>query len=213
MRLYKLLSCKYGLRALREQRLKISEVGGLNDPFELIPFDLSNPDLRHAILKSRDEIGRGRGLLCFSRHWHNPVLWSHYAEGHRGLCLGFDVPDDRPQAVDYVEGPIRFTRIDLDVANQMLFTKYEHWRYEEEFRMWANLEEKSGAHYFLGFGEHLRLSEVIAGAGCLVSRRKLLEALGPRQSGVTFAKARLAFDAFRVVEDENGFRASQPESS
>jgi len=33
------------------------------------------------------------GLLCFSRNWHNPVLWSHYADKHRGICPGFDADD------------------------------------------------------------------------------------------------------------------------
>jgi len=70
-----------------------------------------------------------KGLLCFSRHWHNPVLWAHYADSHKGLCLGFDVPDgDRDVA--YVERPIKLTHLDLSVADSMLFTKYEHWRYE-----------------------------------------------------------------------------------
>ena len=204
MRVYKFMSCKYGLRALRERRLKISEVRSLNDPFDLLPFDLSDPDLRKAVLASRNEIGRDRGLLCFSQHWHNPVLWAHYAESHKGLCLGFDVPDDVPQPVTYIENPLKLTHLDYQTANKMLFTKYEHWRYEEELRMWATLEEKSGAPYFYDFGENLRFVEIIFGAGCLVSKRRVLQAIGAHQTDVRLLKARLAFDAFRVVEDENG---------
>jgi hypothetical protein len=74
MRVYKFLNCKYGLKAIRERRLKISEVGTLNDPFDLLPFDLSDPTIRKGVLASRHEIGKNNGLLCFSRHWHNPVL-------------------------------------------------------------------------------------------------------------------------------------------
>lgn len=205
MRVYKFLSCKYGLKALRERRLKISEVRSLNDPFELIPFDLSDPELRKAVIKTRAEIGADRGMLCFSKHWHNPVLWAHYAESHKGLCLGFDVADDGPQAVDYVEHPLKLTRLDYEVANRMLFTKYEHWRYEEELRMWATLEEKSGAFYFMKFGDKLRLAEIVVGAGCPVSQRKIAQALGAHLQGIEILKARLAYDAFRIVEDENGF--------
>jgi hypothetical protein len=25
--------------------------------------------------------------------WHNPLLWSHYADRHRGMALGFDTDD------------------------------------------------------------------------------------------------------------------------
>jgi hypothetical protein len=104
MRAYKFLSCKFGLKTIRERRLKISEIRSLNDPFDLLPIDLSDPALREAVLDTRSEIGTNGGLLCFSRQWHNPVLWAHYADSHQGLCLGFDVPDDGPRAVTDCEG-------------------------------------------------------------------------------------------------------------
>ncbi len=25
--------------------------------------------------------------------WSNPVIWAHYGDKHRGLCLGFEVPE------------------------------------------------------------------------------------------------------------------------
>jgi hypothetical protein len=209
MRVYKFLSCKYGLRAVRERRLKISEVRSLNDPFELLPFDLSDPELRKWVISSRDEIGKNRGLLCFSQHWHNPVLWAHYAESNKGLCLGFDVPDGQ-QAVEYVEHPIQFTHLGPEIANKMLFTKYEHWRYEEEIRLWAALNQKSGDYYFHDFDGDFQLKEVIAGAGNRVSERKIVKALGTNANDVRILKTRLAFDAFRVVEDETGFAGGYP---
>jgi hypothetical protein len=205
MRVYKFLTCQCGLRAIRERRLKISEIRSLNDPFELLPFDLSDPDTRRGLIASREEFGKSRGLLCFSMHWHNPVLWAHHADGNRGICLGFDIPDDLQQPVTYVEQPIRLTHLDCEIANKTLFTKYEHWHYEEEIRTWASLEEKSGEDYFYNFGETLRLAEIIIGPGCMVSKRRVLQALGANQKVVRLLKARLAYTAFRVVEDENGF--------
>jgi len=62
------------------------------------------------------------------------------------------VPDgDRDVA--YVERPIKLTHLDLSVADSMLFTKYEHWRYEDEIRLWARLESRSGDHYFHDFSD------------------------------------------------------------
>jgi hypothetical protein len=118
--------------------------------------------------------------------------------------LGFDVPDDGVQAVTYVERPIHLTRVDFATAQRMLSTKYEHWRYEEEVRMSTTLEEKSGSLYFYNFGENLRLAEIIVGAANRISKRRILQVLGSHGHGVQIVKARLAFDAFRVVEDENG---------
>jgi hypothetical protein len=129
MRVYKFLSCKYGLKVIRERRLKISEVRSLNDPFDLLPFDMSDPELRSALLKSKEEMGRTRGLICFSKYWHNPVLWAHYADSHKGICLGFDLPDDSAQAIEYVSTPIRFSVLNEATANRLVFTKYKHWEY------------------------------------------------------------------------------------
>jgi hypothetical protein len=77
MRVYKFLTDKYGLKALRDRRLKISEVHSLNDPFDLLPFDLADSELREGVLASSLEIGQKYGMLCFSQHWTNPVLWAH----------------------------------------------------------------------------------------------------------------------------------------
>jgi hypothetical protein len=62
------------------------------------------------------------------------------------------VPDAGTQAITYVEHPIRFDHLNFDIAKKMLFTKYEHWRYEEEIRMCATLKEKSSNYYFYNFG-------------------------------------------------------------
>lgn len=209
MRVYKFLTCKYGLKAIRDRRLKISELDTLNDLFDLLPVDLSDPEIRKGAVAARNEIGKRYGLLCFSKHWHNPVLWSHYAENHQGICLGFDVPDKAPMTVEYVEEPFKLTHLDLEIVEKMLIRKYKDWSYEEEVRMWTKLEKNFGGYYFADFEEELRLVEVILGAGCHVSQRRLLQALGAHQSGVRLLKARLAFDAFRVVEDENGFGSGE----
>jgi len=103
MRVYKFLTSEFAMNDIRERRIKISEISDLNDPFELIPCDLSDPKHLYAVLAMRDEMTRNRGLLCFSRSWTNPLLWAHYSDKHRGMCLGLDVPDDVAGVVNYVE--------------------------------------------------------------------------------------------------------------
>ena len=91
MRVYKFLNSHFAMKDIWERRIKISEISDLNDPFELIPCDLSDPRHLHAVLATRDEMTRNRGLLHFSRSWANPLLWAHYGDKHRGMCLGFDL--------------------------------------------------------------------------------------------------------------------------
>ncbi len=97
----------------------------------------------------KNELAQKHGLLCFSRHWHNPVLWSHYASRHTGLCLGFDVPDDCLGPVSYsrkrlvVEAESFTTPHQLapEMVIKFFFTKYSHWRYENEVRCFVTLTD------------------------------------------------------------------------
>jgi hypothetical protein len=161
----------------------------------------------------RKRVGKKIGLLCFSQHWNNPVLWAHYADSNKGLCLGFDVPDGDSHHVEYIDRPVKLKQMDDETAHKMLLAKYDHWSYEDEYRMFVMLKDKSGSFYYCKFGDNLRLAEIIVGAGSPVAERKLRQALGANQSGVRILKARLAFDAFRVVEDESGFLESNAAGS
>lgn len=38
-----------------------------------------------------DEIDNKRiGIACLSENWNSLLMWSHYAENHKGYCTGFD---------------------------------------------------------------------------------------------------------------------------
>ena len=56
----------------------------------------------------KKEMEQSYGILCFCRTKRNPVLWSHYADKHKGMCLGFDVRDDSLNAVKYVSRRLVF---------------------------------------------------------------------------------------------------------
>ena len=34
------------------------------------------------------------GVCCFTRKADDPLMWSHYANSHRGVCLLYEIPDD-----------------------------------------------------------------------------------------------------------------------
>ena len=72
MRVYKFLDEEFGLKTLREKRLKISTLDDLNDPFELLPYNLKDKNQRRALQNTRKELARNRGILCFSADWRYP---------------------------------------------------------------------------------------------------------------------------------------------
>jgi hypothetical protein len=86
MRVYKFLDADFGLKSLSEKRLKISTLRDLNDPFELLPYELSNRTNREVIRRYFAEMTARYGLLCFSAQWKDPVIWAHYSDKHRGFA-------------------------------------------------------------------------------------------------------------------------------
>ena len=175
--------------------------------------NLSSEALRHAFRKMKNELSTIRGVLCFSRDWHNPVQWSHYAEKHQGLCLGFEVPTERLGDVNYSrkrlpispEQLINYRQLDEKILISLFFTKYAHWRYENEVRSFVALEDKDSEKqmYFADFYEELKLVKVIVGAESTLSRADISNALGNLAPSVETFKARLAFQSFRVVRQRN----------
>jgi hypothetical protein len=174
LRVYKFLSAKWGLEAIQKRQIKVSRFHELNDPFDChaIKFDLELE--REAWQNTINTLGQNRGLSCFSRHFHNPVLWSHYAENHHGIVLGFDVNKTIPfLGVSYANtfldgrGFQSFSpEKKLSMVRGALSRKFLQWKYESEVRAFVDLDHESpeNGHYFLEFGTDFKLSEVIVGS-------------------------------------------------
>jgi Protein of unknown function (DUF2971) len=210
MRVYHFINEKYGLIGIRDNRLKLARINKLNDPFEFLCVESSREDVRRAFAEIKSTLANDTGMLCFSQDWRNPVQWSHYADRHTGLCLGFDIADELLGQVKYVPQRINpdwstisgNRNASQELLNEVLRTKFSHWRYEKELRLFSRLEptcEINGL-YFQDFSDQMRLSEVIVGAASTLSRQDLASALGNELAHVTVKKARLAFKTFNLVE-------------
>ena len=217
MRAYKFLDAHFGLKSLSERRLKISRIHELNDPFELAPYDITDATFRKTFFATRDDMDKEKGLVCFSEDWRNPLIWAHYSDKQKGMCLGFQIPEmkgdpenDESGRVTYeptlLSFPLNFSELSpkerFAHVWKIPFTKFADWVYEHEIRLWATLEEEENGLYFLEFGEKLHLTEVILGQRCTLSRQAISEALRPLAGEVTISKARAAYDKFEMVQDE-----------
>lgn len=215
MRLYHLLKAEHALENLRKRRLKIAQLGDLNDPFELVAVDHGNPDHRN-IWKSWKQAQEVKwGMLCFSKTWRNPVLWSHYAEKHRGMCLGFEVDDELLMPVSYtkkrmqvdLDGLYKSGKLDQKLMNKLMRTKFSDWSYEREVRVYAALKSKDAETglYFSDFNNQMRLTDVIVGPLCEEKEDSVRNNLQEQDEGANLIKARLAFRTFDVVRNKQGF--------
>lgn len=216
MRVYHLLTGENALSDLFRRRIRISRFADLNDPFELLAAKTDERRFRKGLRSWRDDFNQSHGLLCFSKRWENPVLWSHYAAKHRGVCLGFDVADELIEEVQYVKDrlAIRFVEgnpdkgLDESFVRDLLRTKYIHWEYEEEVRVRLKLAAQTleNGSYFYPFGGKLVLREVILGPFCELPIDDVREKVRLAYQSVSVIKARLAFKWFRVVRDERSVK-------
>jgi Protein of unknown function (DUF2971) len=212
-RVYKFTKAVHGISNLKEKRLKLSTIDELNDPFDLCPLDTTNPEILKVADALTVDFRETMAILCFSRNWDNLLLWSHYGDSHKGICLGFDISDGEPGAnydTDVRYQPnllqIRCWEDLPDVADRLRRTKHESWSYEQEVRMFAGLTGPPDAKglNWIEFGPDLVLKEVIIGAQCSPSDSKAIEeAAKPYDEAVKYWWAGMRPDAFLLVKEDH----------
>ena len=217
MLVYHILSAKWAIEDLKRRRLKIARLDELNDPFELMCCELPTPAAREAYRCYKANEALKYGVLCFSRAWKNPVLWSHYGDKHKGICLGFEVPAESVVRVTYTAARPQLPPNPADLSEafcrQLRTTKYKGWKYERESRRFVSInptEEREGGHYYFDFCMHLQVKQIIIGPLCDVDAT-LNAAIKPYAGEVDVLKARLAFRSFEVTKDNRGFWNRQAE--
>lgn len=142
---------------LCKQQLRLSKVGDLNDMFEGII-----PPQKQLTEKDLEVFGELAYVKCFSENWNNLLMWAHYADGGRGMCVEYNLtwlPDNDPifhhlYPVHYTEQ--RYTPTDFAEETENIMgkgcpsaqqeywskrmlayhlVKSMDWKYEQEWRL------------------------------------------------------------------------------
>ena len=129
------------------RRLYCAHWSELNDPLEgryEIFLGEKSPKLA-SIMTNRIEAARN----CFrvaslSADPTNFLMWSHYADGHKGVVVEVDIPDDHPDLTKITYSPFSSVFSEKAQTNQdmrHLFNgKGEEWAYEQEYRVITDRE-------------------------------------------------------------------------
>lgn len=86
------------------------------------------------------------GVFCVSTKRDDILMWSHYADSHRGVCLEFDGMARlmaHAQQVNYSRKRVPINPYADDNMARMekaMLTKSEHWAYEAEWRLFRHIE-------------------------------------------------------------------------
>lgn len=130
-----------------------------NDPFDVYPNHMGERWPEFPSAKSPDALRRANhdyfnmyqqdmlsidiGISCFTTNPANMLMWSHYGDSHRSICVGFDpeiLVRDAPtneEGKPLYHGPfkVNYSNMRADLLGELLVTKARAWAYEEEFRM------------------------------------------------------------------------------
>ncbi len=99
----------------------------------------------NALVESIQRKANETGVLSFSAICNSTLMWSHYADNHRGICLKFSLEKwrDMSMALYPVAYPIKRLSLQLDaqsfgqgqLVQAVVLTKDQGWQYEQEWRV------------------------------------------------------------------------------
>ncbi|WP_429185921.1 DUF2971 domain-containing protein [Aeromonas veronii] len=170
----------YGMKSINDPALRLSPTAILNDPFENrlneevinnikekislkgLGFDVNPNFPKHFetsfLMQRINEQIDDYGIVSLSETPRNLLMWAHYANEHKGICIGYkrnlfeSLPDQISNYISNAESytPVKVNydnirpqvisdnRPDLDKVKsyvlQQLTTKSDDWMYEKEHR-------------------------------------------------------------------------------
>lgn len=163
----------------------------------------------------REELLRryDKGVFSLAERANCPLMWSHYGDQHRGLCLGYSVPDDATKDLHKIRyGGSRLVAASAVAAmlngddaarravdDAVLLKKAKAWGYEREWRLIGPRGQQNSP---------LELEEVVFGVRCDDTvKYAVVRALEQRDRPVQFYEIREQVDSFllrkRALDTDN----------
>lgn len=154
--LYKYVSLNRVVDILDNHRLYLSDGKNFNDPFEITVTDKKNCKVRHI---------EGLHILSLTNSFRNKLIWSHYTDSHKGVCLTVQVPNHLVYPICYsteriyedsdinniISSSTKITKksVDKDFSplsknKKMAYIKDKKWLYEKEYRIVFDKEDENG---------------------------------------------------------------------
>ena len=166
---------------------------GLDDPVLFL--------LGHAVQRELLRRYEG-GIVSLAERNNCPLMWSHYGDQHRGVAVGYSLPDQRAEQVfkvkyggsSMVEASKVLAMLEgsdtarHEVDDAVLLRKARDWRYEKEWRLIGQRGPQDSP---------LELEEIIFGMRCpLAVKYSVVRAMENRDRRVKFLEIRRKPDTF-----------------
>ena len=219
--LYRYLDVAAALKTIESRSFKVSRLRDLNDPFEwrmgiknIIPEGI--PFARLQMDSFIDDVHNWMGVIYHSDTSTEPVLWSHYADKHRGVAFEVSHILDSEKLVkmtytnqrpildaNQLNHPETFDEYAKPLLDQLMRQKSNGWAYEREYRVYVDLRqcEISNGLYFQRIPDNF-LTRVILGYKCPLEELYVLKAL--EKIGLSSSKvirAKMCLETYSIQVD------------
>ncbi len=161
-------------------------------------------EIERELLKKND-----KGVCCFSSVYDNPLLWSHYADQHHGMCIGYDLTrNPEPNFYKVIYGGNRIIKtslimqaiIDCDseaketIDQNIFLRKAFPWRYEREWRLFGQRGLQNSPLCMIEITFGLRCSEAV--------KHSIISALESRENTINFYEMHEIRGSFKLKRRE-----------
>lgn len=175
--LYKYVSLNRVVDILDYHRLYLNDGTNFNDPFEITVVDKKTHKTRHI---------EGLHILSLTNSFRSKLIWSHYTDSHKGVCLTVKVPNHLVYPICYstkwiyedsnidsiIAASKKVTKksVDKDFSalghnKKIAYIKDKKWSYEKEYRIVFDKTDESGLIYDDGkWFMSVKISNIYLGA-------------------------------------------------
>lgn len=133
------------LNLLTEEKVKISNFNYFNDPADpIIKLQIKElPEIKDMINKIK--------ICSLSSEYDNFLMWSHYANEHKGICIAYDISKIKEYNKTILKKVIYTKKIQIHkpynhifenpILNEeknfisLFYLKHKNWKYEKEYRI------------------------------------------------------------------------------
>ena len=239
--LYKFCSAKTALAILETHAVQLSSVKSFNDPFEgqfgvnwgsdedlrrhIEQYHPGNPGMyEKGIERKRKfpnkpppdvvEMVAQMGVSCFSEIKEDPLMWGHYADKHKGVCIGFRYKNLLVHMKEvYMQTEVSCLLKKVSYSDEFPMWEYgmgnygtnipamkaSCWKHEKEWRIVAlasankflSLPQKAFSHMIFGAKTSRMRENQIVGA-----------ALAEKYNSMAFLKARIVDGEYKLKFNE-----------
>lgn len=155
-RLYKYVPLKYVVDIIENNRLYLSDGTTFNDPFEVTITERGTKQINHI---------KGLHILSLTNSPRKKLMWSHYTESHKGVCLTVEIPAHLAYSMCYsrqrvfsdsnieqiikdskknTKKNLRKSYSNLSNDKKIAFIKDAKWFYENEYRVVFDKSDEKG---------------------------------------------------------------------